>query len=167
MSWTTGRSRFVPRRRRKDFSCSLCVQTVSGAHPASCTMSTGGSFPRGVTLNTHPHPVPRSRMSRGIPPIPLSASLARSGTALFFYIVTVLDCSTRILFTMGLFYKYSALQPSSITGSPNTPKQCPSEQPLYSSFTSPGVSQETPPTGLSQAGLNTQLKTALSSSLSR
>jgi hypothetical protein len=25
----------------KDFSCSLCVQTGSGAHPASCTMGTG------------------------------------------------------------------------------------------------------------------------------
>jgi hypothetical protein len=30
----------------KDFSCSLCVQTGSGAHPASCPMGTG-SFPRG------------------------------------------------------------------------------------------------------------------------
>jgi hypothetical protein len=29
----------------KDFSCSLCVQTGSGAHPASCTMGTGGPFP--------------------------------------------------------------------------------------------------------------------------
>jgi hypothetical protein len=26
----------------KDFSSSLCVQTGSGAHPASCTMGTGG-----------------------------------------------------------------------------------------------------------------------------
>jgi hypothetical protein len=31
----------------KDFSSSLCVQTGSGAHPASCTMSTGGPFPGG------------------------------------------------------------------------------------------------------------------------
>jgi hypothetical protein len=31
----------------KDFSCSLCVQTSSGAHPASCTMGTGGPFPGG------------------------------------------------------------------------------------------------------------------------
>jgi hypothetical protein len=31
----------------KDFSSSLCVQTGSGAHPTSCTMGTGGSFPRG------------------------------------------------------------------------------------------------------------------------
>jgi hypothetical protein len=29
----------------KDFSCSLCVQIGSGAHPASCTMGTGGPFP--------------------------------------------------------------------------------------------------------------------------
>jgi hypothetical protein len=28
----------------QDFSSSLCVQTGSGAHPASCTMGTGGSF---------------------------------------------------------------------------------------------------------------------------
>jgi hypothetical protein len=31
----------------KDFSSSLCVQTGSGAHPASCSMGTGGSV-RGV-----------------------------------------------------------------------------------------------------------------------
>jgi hypothetical protein len=53
----------------KDFSCSLCVQTGSGAHPASCTMGIEGTFPgakhgRGVTLTTHPHLAPRSRMSR-------------------------------------------------------------------------------------------------------
>jgi hypothetical protein len=42
----------------------LCVQTGSGAHPASCTMGTVGPFPgvkrgRGVTQTTHPHLVPR------------------------------------------------------------------------------------------------------------
>jgi hypothetical protein len=31
----------------KDFSSILCVQTGSGAHPASCTMDTGGPFPGG------------------------------------------------------------------------------------------------------------------------
>jgi hypothetical protein len=31
----------------KDFSSSLCVQTSSGAHPASCTMGTGGPFSGG------------------------------------------------------------------------------------------------------------------------
>jgi hypothetical protein len=29
----------------KDFSSILCVQTGSEAHPASCTMGTGGPFP--------------------------------------------------------------------------------------------------------------------------
>jgi hypothetical protein len=29
----------------KDFSCSLSVQTGSGAQPASCTMGTRGPFP--------------------------------------------------------------------------------------------------------------------------
>jgi hypothetical protein len=52
----------------KDFSSTLCVQTGSGAHPASCTMGIGVLSPgvkrgRGVTLTTHPHPVPRSWMS--------------------------------------------------------------------------------------------------------
>jgi hypothetical protein len=32
---------------QKDFSSSPCVQTGSGAHPASCKMGTGGSFPEG------------------------------------------------------------------------------------------------------------------------
>jgi hypothetical protein len=54
---------------KKDFSSSLCVQTGSGAHPASCTEGTGGPFPgvkrgRGVMLTTHPYLVPWSRMSR-------------------------------------------------------------------------------------------------------
>jgi hypothetical protein len=31
----------------EDFSSSFCVQTGSGAHPASCPMGTGGSFPGG------------------------------------------------------------------------------------------------------------------------
>jgi hypothetical protein len=31
----------------EDFSSSLCVQTGAGAHPASCTMTTGGPFPGG------------------------------------------------------------------------------------------------------------------------
>jgi hypothetical protein len=31
----------------RDFSSNLCVQTDSGAHPASCTLGTGGPFPGG------------------------------------------------------------------------------------------------------------------------
>jgi hypothetical protein len=33
-----------------DFSSSLCVQTDSGAHPASCTVGTGRSFPGGTVV---------------------------------------------------------------------------------------------------------------------
>jgi hypothetical protein len=40
-----GRSTFDLRQRRKDFSSNLCVQTNSGAHPASCSVGTGGPFP--------------------------------------------------------------------------------------------------------------------------
>jgi hypothetical protein len=29
----------------EDFSSGLCVQTGSGAHPATCTMGTGGPIP--------------------------------------------------------------------------------------------------------------------------
>jgi hypothetical protein len=45
--WTTKRSRFDPRQRQEDFSSKLCVQTGSGAHPASYPMGTGGFSPRG------------------------------------------------------------------------------------------------------------------------
>jgi hypothetical protein len=31
----------------KDFPSNLCVQTGSEAHPASCTVGTGGPFPGG------------------------------------------------------------------------------------------------------------------------
>jgi hypothetical protein len=31
----------------KDISSSLCVQAISGAHPASCTVGTGIPFPGG------------------------------------------------------------------------------------------------------------------------
>jgi hypothetical protein len=41
----TGRPVFVPRQRQRIFSSNLCVQTSSGAHPASYTIGTGGSFP--------------------------------------------------------------------------------------------------------------------------
>jgi hypothetical protein len=38
---------FDPRQKKKEFSSTLCVQTGSGAHPASCTMGTGGPFQEG------------------------------------------------------------------------------------------------------------------------
>jgi hypothetical protein len=42
--WTTG---VRSQTEAEDFSSSLCVQTDSGAHPASCTIGTGGPFPGG------------------------------------------------------------------------------------------------------------------------
>jgi hypothetical protein len=52
----------------KYFSCSLCVQTGSGAYRATYPMGTGDPFPgvkrgRGVTLTTQHRLVPRSRMN--------------------------------------------------------------------------------------------------------
>jgi hypothetical protein len=42
--WTAG---FRSPTEADDFSSGLCAQPGSGAHPASCTMGTGGSFPGG------------------------------------------------------------------------------------------------------------------------
>jgi hypothetical protein len=53
--------------RVKDFFSNLCVQTGSGAHPASCTMGTEGHFSGGKARpgrdfdhSLHPAPRPRS-----------------------------------------------------------------------------------------------------------
>jgi hypothetical protein len=40
-------SRVQFRMRAGNFSCPHCVQNSSGAHPASYSMGTRGSFPRG------------------------------------------------------------------------------------------------------------------------
>jgi hypothetical protein len=44
LDWTTG---VRSPTEAEDFSSSICVQTGSGARPASCTMGTGGPFPEG------------------------------------------------------------------------------------------------------------------------
>jgi hypothetical protein len=72
----------------KDFSSSLCVQTSSEIHPASCTMGTGSPFPGvkrglGVMLTTHPHLVPRLRMRRSYTSSPLSACMLYTGQLYF------------------------------------------------------------------------------------
>jgi hypothetical protein len=48
--------------RGKYFSCSLCVQTRSEVHPASCIMGTGGPFPGGKARpgRDTDHPPPSS-----------------------------------------------------------------------------------------------------------
>jgi hypothetical protein len=53
----------------EDFSSTLCFQTGPGAHPASYTTGTGGSFPGGKArpgrdADHSPLPVPRLRNSR-------------------------------------------------------------------------------------------------------
>jgi hypothetical protein len=73
-----------------DFSSSFCVQTGSEAHPASCTMGTGGPFDgvkrgRGVKLTTHPHLVPKSRNSRSYISFPLGVCMAVAGQLYFYY----------------------------------------------------------------------------------
>jgi hypothetical protein len=78
-----------------DFSSNLCVQTGSGAHPASYPMGTGVLSPgvkrdRSVTLTTHPLLVPRSWMSRSYTSSPPSASMACSGTALLLLLLLLL-----------------------------------------------------------------------------
>jgi hypothetical protein len=70
----------------KYFSSSLCVQTGSGVHPASCTMGTGGPFP-GTKAGAWRWPLTpiycRGQEWVGtIPPLPRSAIMAYRGTAL-------------------------------------------------------------------------------------
>jgi hypothetical protein len=75
----------------KDFSCSLCGQTGSGAHPASCPMGTGGPSPGGKSAaGAWRWPLTpiqcRGREWGAIGPLPPSASMACSGTALYRHI---------------------------------------------------------------------------------
>jgi hypothetical protein len=72
------------------FSCRLCVQTSSEAHPASCAMGIGDPVPRfkgwpGVKLTILSHVVPRTGMiSSYTASPPPSVCLACSATALAF-----------------------------------------------------------------------------------
>jgi hypothetical protein len=60
----------IPGRGEAFLSCSLCVQTGSGAHPASCTMGTGGPFPGGKARPgrdaDHSCLVPKARMTTSL-----------------------------------------------------------------------------------------------------
>jgi hypothetical protein len=72
------RSRFDPWQRLRDFSSNFCVQTGSGANPASCTMGTGVLYPgvkrgRGVTLTTDPIQCRGRECVRGIHPPPCAS----------------------------------------------------------------------------------------------
>jgi hypothetical protein len=77
MSWRPGDRCSIPSRGKR-FLLNFCAQTGSGAHPASCTMGTGGYFPRnkarpGRDADHSPHLAPKSLMSRSYtssPPCP-------------------------------------------------------------------------------------------------
>ena len=74
------------------------VQTIAGAHPASCKMGTwsfaGVKSGRGVTLTPHPLLVPWSWKSRAIPLLPLWAVQP----------VQILSACTMVHFTLLLSY---------------------------------------------------------------
>jgi hypothetical protein len=85
-----------------EFSSSLCVQTGSGAHPASYAsvpgvLSPGVKRGQGVTLTAYPHLVPRSRMSMTYTSSsPLSPAWHVAGQLYFtFYLFEALSCSLR------------------------------------------------------------------------
>jgi len=95
------------------------VQTRPGAHPVSCTMSTGSFLGvkcgRGVTLTPQPILMPWSRKSRAIPLLPLWAVRP----------VQSLSTCTRVHFTLYLictncrsascnFYNYSFFKTKTI-----------------------------------------------------
>jgi hypothetical protein len=91
--WTTG---VRSPEEAKDFSSSLCVQTSSVAHPASCTMRTGGSFPGrkarpGRDADHSPHLAKKKILSRNYIASPPWHLHGGSGTAfilLYFYSVS-------------------------------------------------------------------------------
>jgi hypothetical protein len=68
----------------KDFSSSLCVQTGSGPTQPPVQWVPGLKRGRGVTLTTHPHLLPRSRMSRSYTSSLPSAFMACGGKAVAF-----------------------------------------------------------------------------------
>jgi hypothetical protein len=83
--WTTRRKKFDPRQRRKHFSSVFkpaLGPTQSPVQWVPGVISPGLKRGRGVTLTTHPHLVPRSRMSRSYTSSPPSASVACSRTDL-------------------------------------------------------------------------------------
>jgi hypothetical protein len=81
----------------KDFSSILCVQTGSGAHPASCRVCARGPFPGGKAQLGHDagHSRPSSAKvvnEEPIPPLPPSTSMACSWTALLALLYFIKVC---------------------------------------------------------------------------
>jgi hypothetical protein len=60
----------------EDFSSSLCVQTVSEAHPASCTMCRGGKERPGREADHSPLSSAQVKKVGAMPPLTQNASMA-------------------------------------------------------------------------------------------
>jgi hypothetical protein len=104
--WTT---RVRSSTEEDDFSCSLCVQTGSGAHAASCPMGIGGSFPGGKARpgRDADHSPPSSAevlsISRSYVSSPPCASMSCSGTVLFFYLYLFRQMNITTFLTLVTF----------------------------------------------------------------
>jgi hypothetical protein len=77
--WSTGRSRFDPRQGQRIFPLTSVSRPVLGPTQTPVqwvpgVLSPGIKRGRGVTLTTHPHLVPRSRMSRSYTSSPQAPS---------------------------------------------------------------------------------------------
>jgi hypothetical protein len=109
--WTTG---VRSRTQAEDFSSSLCVQTGSGAHPASCPMGTGGSFAGGKARpgRDADHSPPSSaevRFVGTIPPLAHAPPWRVAGQLYFTIICTALCDTDRVRYRSSensqLFYR--------------------------------------------------------------
>jgi hypothetical protein len=79
--WTTGRSRFDPRKRQRIFPVAS-VQTSPKAHPASCPMGTGGPFAEEITAVAWRWPL--TPMSKSYTSSPPGVSMVCRGTILLY-----------------------------------------------------------------------------------
>jgi hypothetical protein len=100
--WTTG---VRSPTETEDFSSSLCVQTGSGVHPASCPMGTGDPFPGGKARpgSDADHSPPSSTEVKNEWELFLLSSHAlswRVARQLYFYLFRC-RCENRKLFSVG------------------------------------------------------------------
>jgi hypothetical protein len=90
--WTTGRSRFDPRQGQRIFPLACVSRPALGPTQPTVqwvpgVLSPGLKRGRSMTLTTHPHIVPQSRMSMSYTSSPPSAFMACSGTAFLYNIL--------------------------------------------------------------------------------